>query len=53
MQRSHALWTKVTQQLTKPRFHTRVNKLLVEGEEGDAHLKVIDSASGADSIDLV
>lgn len=49
MQRSHALWTKVTQQLTKPRFHTRVNKLLVEGEEGDAHLKVIDSASGAET----
>lgn len=48
VQHSHALWTKITQQVTKLRFHTRVNKLF-GGEEGDAHLKVIDSASEAES----
>lgn len=47
-QHSHALWTKVTQQVTKPRSHTRVNKLFW-GEEGEAHLKVIDSASGTET----
>lgn len=37
MQYIHTLWTKVIQQVTKARFHTRINKLLT-GRRGDAHL---------------